>query len=138
MSRIVGLDVGDARIGVAATDELGITVAPRKTVNRTVSVKDDIRIMCELLDNLDAEKVIIGYPVNQDSQEGPQAAKVRDFYERLVRRLSIPVVLWDERFSTQEAESELLNMDLTRKQRLKVIDQMAAVIILKSYLDTNQ
>ena len=138
MSRIVALDVGDARIGVAATDELGITVAPRKTVHRTVSVKDDIRNMLELLDNLDAEKVVIGYPVNEDGEEGPQAATVKDFYDRLVRRLSIPVVLWDERFSTQEAESQLLEMDLTRKQRLKVIDQMAAVIILKSYLDENQ
>lgn len=137
MPRIVALDVGDVHIGVAATDELAITVAPRKTVNRTASIKADIRAICEQLDNLDAEKVVVGYPLDQNGEEGPQAAKVREFYERLSRRLSIPVVLWDERFSTQEANVELLNMDLTRKQRQKVIDQMAAVIILKNYLESN-
>lgn len=138
MSRIVCLDVGDVRIGVAATDELMITIAPRKTVNRTASIKADIRTIVELLDTLEAEKVIIGYPLDQNGNEGPQAAKTRDFHDRLARRIAIPVVLWDERFSTVDAEEELLRMDLSRIQRKKVIDQMAAVNILRSYLESNK
>lgn len=137
MPRTVALDVGDVRIGVAATDELGITVAPRKTVTRTASIKDDIRNMVDLLEQLDAEKVIVGHPLNQEGLPGPQAIKVQDFYDRLSRRMKIPMVLWDERFSTQEAEETLLEMNLTRRQREKVIDQMAAVVILKSYLEEN-
>ena len=138
MSRIVALDVGDVRIGVAATDELGITVAPRKTIERTASIKADIRSIVELLDKLEAEKVVMGYPLNQFGEEGPQAVKTKEFYERLARRIAIPVVLWDERFSTEEAEEELLRMDLSRNQRKKVIDQMAAVNILRSYLESNK
>jgi len=132
--RIVALDVGDATIGVAATDELGLTAHPIRTIRRTESVKADLRAVEDLLTELDAEKVVVGLPLLASGEEGTQAAKVRDFYERLARRLRIPTELFDESLSTAEAEDLLLEADVSRAKRREVIDQMAAVVILRGYL----
>ncbi len=134
MPRIVALDVGDATIGVAATDEAGITVHPVKTIRRTASVKADLRAVEELLAELEASKVIVGLPLLASGDESPQTAKVRDFHERLARRISIPCELFDESMSTVEAEELLLEADVSRAKRRSVIDQMAAVVILRGYL----
>ena len=134
MARIVALDVGDATIGVAATDELGLAAHPVRTIRRSASIKADLRAVEELLRELDAEKVVVGLPLLASGDEGAQAAKVRDFYDRLARRLRIPAVLWDESLSTVEAEQMLLEADVSRARRRKVIDQLAAVVILKGYL----
>lgn len=134
MSRIVALDVGDATIGVAATDEVGLIAHPVKTIRRTASIKADLRTVEELLAELDASEVVVGLPLLKSGDEGPQAAKVRDFYDRLARRIRIPAVLWDESLSTVEAEELLLEADVSRAKRRKVIDQLAAVVILKGYL----
>ena len=135
MPRIVALDVGDATIGVAATDELGITAHPVRTIRRTASIKDDLRTLEELLTELDAEKVVIGLPLLASGEEGIQAGKVRDFYNRLQRRLRMPVELWDESLSTVEAKDILLETDTSRAKRRKVIDSIAAAVILQSYMD---
>ena len=134
MPRIVALDVGDATIGVAATDEVGLMVHPVKTIRRTASIKADLRTVKELLVELDATKVVVGLPLLASGDEGPQASKVRDFFERLARRIRIPAELWDESLSTVEAEDLLLEADVSRAKRRKVIDQMAAVVILRGYL----
>ena len=134
MPRIVALDVGDATIGVAAADELNITVNPIRTILRSKSIKADLRTVESLLEELDANRVVIGIPLTAEGEEGFQAQKVKDFTERLARRLRIPVELWDERFSTVEAEQKLIESDVSRAKRRKVIDQLAAVIILESYL----
>ena len=134
MPRIVALDVGDATIGVAVSDELGITANPVKVIRRTKSIKADLRTVEEVLSELNAEKVVIGLPLTQDGEEGIQAGKVKDFSGRLTRRLRIPVELFDERFSTVEAEDVLIEMDTSRKKRRKVIDKMAAAVILQGYL----
>ncbi len=134
MPRIVALDVGDATIGVAATDEAGITVHPVKTIRRTASVKADLRAVEELLQELNASKVVVGLPLLASGEEGPQAAKVREFFDRLARRLHIPVELFDESLSTVEAEDLLLEADVSRAKRRRVIDQVAAVVILRQYL----
>lgn len=136
MPRVVALDVGDATIGIAATDELNITVHPVRTIRRTASVKADLRAVEEVLSELDASKVVVGLPLLRSGEEGIQARKVRDFFDRLIRRLRIPAVLWDESLSTAEAEEKLLEADLSRAKRREVIDQMAAVIILQSYLES--
>lgn len=135
MPRIVALDVGDATIGIAATDELGITAHPVRTIRRTASIKDDLRTLEELLTELDAEKVVIGLPLLASGEEGIQAGKVRDFYNRLQRRLRMPVELWDESLSTVEAKDILLETDTSRAKRRKVIDSIAAAVILQSYMD---
>ena len=138
MSRIVALDVGDATVGIAATDELNIIVSPIKTIRRTKSIKVDLRLVEEVLGELNASKVIMGNPLDADGNEGPQAIKVKDFYDRLARRLNIPVLLWDERYSTSEAHERLINMDVSRAKRREIIDQVAAAIILESYLQENK
>ncbi len=134
MSRVVALDVGDARVGVAASDEMGITANPVATITRGRSVKADIRAVEELLGELEASLVVVGLPLTAESEEGPQARKVREFAERLTRRIRIPVEMWDERFSTLEAQEALVEQDVSRAARREVIDKMAAAVILESYL----
>ena len=134
MPRIVALDVGDATIGVAASDELMIAAHPVRTIRRTKSVKADLRAVEEILEELDACKVVVGIPLTLEGEEGFQAQKVKDFFDRLARRLRIPVEAWDERFSTAEAEDALIEMDASRARRRKVIDKTAAAVILRSYL----
>jgi putative Holliday junction resolvase len=136
LPRIVALDVGDATIGVAAADELNITVNPIRTIRRSKSVKADLREVESLFEELDAGKVVVGMPLDAEGREGPQARKVRDFVERLARRLRIPVETWDERFSTADAEEMLLMVDVSRAKRGEIIDQAAAMVILRSYLDS--
>lgn len=132
--RIAALDVGDATIGVAVTDELGVAAHPVRTIRRTASIKSDLKMVEDVLAELGAEKVVVGLPLLASGDEGPQAAKVRDFFERLQRRLRIPAELFDESLSTVEAEKLLLDADVSRAKRRKVIDQMAAVVILQDYL----
>jgi putative holliday junction resolvase len=136
MPRIVALDVGDATIGVAATDEAGLMVHPVRTIRRTASIKADLRTVEELLAELDATKVVVGLPLLKSGDESAQTAKVRDFFDRLARRIRIPAVLFDESLSTVEAEELLLEIDVSRAKRRKVIDQMAAIVILESYLQS--
>lgn len=136
MPRIAALDVGDATVGVAVTDELCMTVNPVTTIHRTGSIKADVRAVESLLEELRADEVVIGLPLTADGEIGPQAQKVIDFRDRLARRLRIEVVTWDERFSTVEAEQLLLEADVSRRKRRDVIDAMAAVVILRSYLNS--
>lgn len=135
MGRIAALDVGDATVGVAVTDELEITANPVTTIKRTRSIKADLKEVEMLLEKLEATRVIIGLPLNTEGEEGPQAIKVRDFYDRLSRRLNIPVDLWDESFTTKEADDALIDMDMSRRKRKRIIDQAAAIGILRGYLD---
>ena len=134
MPRIIALDVGDATIGVAATDEAGLTAHPVRTIRRTASIKADLRTVEELLAELDATQVVVGLPLLASGEEGTQAAKVRDFFDRLARRIRIPAELFDESLSTVEAEQLLLEADVSRAKRRKVIDQMAVMVILRGYL----
>lgn len=134
MSRIVALDVGDATIGVAATDELIIAAHPVRAIRRSGSIKADLAEVESLLRELDASAVIVGLPLDVQGEEGAQAKKVREFSDRLAKRLRVPVVTWDERFSTVEAERLLLETDASRARRRKVIDSAAAAVILESYL----
>lgn len=136
MPRTVALDVGDATIGVASADELNVTVNPIRTIKRSKSIKADLREVESLLQELDAGRVVVGMPLAADGDMGPQALKVKDFVDRLARRLRIPVETWDERFSTADAEEMLLRADVSRARRSEVIDQAAAMVILRSYLDS--
>lgn len=135
MPRIVALDVGDATIGVASTDELNITVNPIRTIRRSKSIKADLREVELLLDELAADEVVVGMPLNIEGEKGPQALKVKDFVDRLAKRLRIPVHTWDERFSTADAEEILLEMGISRAKRSEIIDQAAAMVILKSFIE---
>lgn len=138
MSRIAALDVGDATVGVAISDELCITANPVTTIRRSKSIKADLHAVEVLLKELDASKVVVGLPLDLQGEEGIQAAKVKDFTDRLKRRLRIPVELWDESLSTVDAETSLIEMDVSRLKRKKIIDQMAAAVILQSYLESGE
>lgn len=130
----MALDVGDATIGVAAADELGIAAHPVTTIRRSASVKADVGAAAKVIEELEAAEVVVGLPLGNDNEEGKQALKVKDFCVRLARRLRVPLVYWDERFSTLEAEELMVEAGATRARRRCRIDQEAAAVILESYL----
>ena len=132
--RIMALDVGDRTIGVACSDEGLILASPIETIARRGPKADAIRV-AELVKEKEVARVIAGLPLTLRGEEGRQSDKVRAFVDVLKRRLRIPVEFWDERLTTREAERTLIEADLSRAKRKSVIDQMAAVLILQSYLD---
>lgn len=132
--RLMGLDVGDRRIGVALSDEDGLVAFPLEVINRTSRAKDIGRISA-LIDQYGVRQVVVGMPRTLAGRIGPQAQKVQDFSERLRAGLSVPVVSWDERLTTAEVEKLLVSADLSRRRRREVVDKLAATLILNSYLD---
>ncbi|MFW6256995.1 MAG: Holliday junction resolvase RuvX [Bacillota bacterium] len=132
--RKMGLDIGDKRIGVAVSDALNIT-AQGKTVIVRKEHQKDLRQIEKLIQKYNITEVVAGLPVNMDNTEGPQVDKVRNYVNFLKNNLEIPVVFWDERLTSLEAERVLIKADLSRAQRKKVIDQVAASLILQNYLD---
>jgi putative Holliday junction resolvase len=132
--RILGLDIGSKRIGVAISDELGFTAQGLETLN-CKSPEEDAAAIFRLTEKYNAEKIVVGIPYNMDGTEGPQAEKVRAIIETIKQRVTVPIREWDERLSTVAAERVLLEADMSRSKRRKVIDKLAAVLILQGYLD---
>lgn len=135
--RIMGLDVGTHTIGVAISDELGITAQGLKTLQRR-SMEDDLKELATIIGQFEIERIVVGLPKNMDGGLGKQAAFVLKWIETLTNKISVPVVTWDERLSTVGASKILLEADLSRRKRKKVIDKLAAVLILQGYLDQNR
>ena len=133
--KILGLDVGDKRIGIAISDELRWTAQGLGVLNRR-DIEKDLREIKELVVAEKVSEVVVGLPKNMDGSLGERAQKVLSFVRKMEQTLSIPVTLWDERWSTAEATRLLLKADLSRKKRRKVVDKLAAVIILQGYLDS--
>jgi putative holliday junction resolvase len=133
--RHMGLDVGDRRIGVALSDETATLASALTTVERTGGRKDAAAV-ADLVRHHEVSAVVVGLPLNMDGSRGPQAEKVLGFVEGLRRRLApVPVVTRDERLTTVEAEEKLREAGLGWKERKRVVDQAAAVVILQEYLD---
>jgi len=133
--RILGLDYGSKRIGVALCDELGLTGQGLTTItwkNRT-QVLDALAI---LVKDHGVEKIVIGYPLRLDGTEGIQCEKVNRFARLLESRLSLPVIKWDETLSSRTAEDILMQSRMRREKRKQVVDKLAASIILQGYLDS--
>ena len=133
--RILGLDLGDKRIGLALSDPMGWTAQGLEVIASKGSIEADITKIKEYVERYEVEKVIIGLPLNMDGSSGPRAEKARAFAARLGKRLKITVEMTDERLTTVAAQKLLIEADLSRSKRRKVIDKMAAVLILQSYLD---
>lgn len=131
--RMAALDVGDARIGVAVCDELGMTVRGVGLVRRVGGARD-LEAVGELLAPFEPARLVVGLPLNMDGSEGRQAARVRAFAERLAAHLHLPLAFWDERLTTFEAEHALRAAGVSRGRRRELVDQEAAAIILESYL----
>jgi putative pre-16S rRNA nuclease len=132
--RIGGLDVGDRRIGVAISDELGWTAQGLCVVTRT-KLDADLAALRACFAEYAPTTIVVGLPKNMNGTLGPQAEKVMAFARALEDALAVPIELWDERLSTVGAERVLLDADLSRAKRRKVIDKVAAVFILQGYLD---
>lgn len=137
MPRLMGLDVGEKTIGIAISDPLGITAQGLETLKR-YSKKADLARLRDLVDEYGVEKIIVGLPLNMDGTIGPAASKIEQFSIELGKKLGVPVQTWDERLSTAAAERALLQADLSRGKRKKIIDKLAAVLILESYLRRQQ
>jgi len=131
--RVAALDVGDVRIGVAVSDELGMTARGIGVVRRVGGVRD-LAGIAALLAPYQPGCVVIGLPLNMDGSEGPRAAKTRRFAARVAAHLALPVELWDERLTTVAATEAMAATGVRRKRRRELVDQMAAAIILESYL----
>jgi len=134
LGRVLAIDLGARRIGVAVTDALGVSALPHATIARHGG-KRDLDAIAAIVRELDAERVVLGLPLGPDGEEGRPAKSAQTFAERLRAALSVPVELIDESFSTVEAEAVLLEADLSRARRRQVIDQLAAAIILRRWLD---
>lgn len=132
--RIMALDVGTKRIGVALSDPLKITAQGLETFQRT-TLEEDIKGLWKLIDEHEVSELVVGLPKNMDGSEGFKVEEVRQFAADLTAERQIPIVWVDERLTTVSAERALLEADVSRKNRKKVVDKMAAVIILQSYLD---
>lgn len=136
MGVLLGLDVGDVRIGVAVSDVLGSGAHPLCTLTRTNRQRDMIAIG-DLVSIHKVERIIIGLPISLDGTIGTQAEKVQKFGTRLSKVLDVPVEFLDESFTTSDAEDILNQLEVNSKDRRKIIDQISAVIILDEYLRGN-
>ncbi len=133
--RILALDMGEKNIGVAVSDPLEIT-AQGVTVIRRSSIKKDLARLRELIQEYAVEKIVLGYPLNMDGSAGEKAREILVLKEKLANTFSLPVVIWDERLTTVAAQRTLLDAGLRRAHRKKVIDKVAAVLILESYMQS--
>lgn len=136
MKRKIGLDIGDKRIGVAVSDLLGIVANARETYQRT-TLERDIDYFVGYAKENDADTFVLGLPVNMDGTEGERVRVTREFGELLKEKSGLTVAYKDERLTTVQAEKMLISADVRRDKRKKVIDKVAACLILQSYLDSN-
>jgi putative Holliday junction resolvase len=132
--RYLGLDVGDVRIGVALSDETATLASGLLTLDR-VGPRKDVRAVAALVRKHEVGEVVVGMPWRLDGTIGPQAEKVQGFVESLRRAVKVPVVTWDERFTTVAADELLAEAGVRRRDRKTRIDRAAAVLILQGYLD---
>ena len=131
--RIVALDVGDRRIGIAVSDPLGVTAQPIETYTR-IGYGPDSRYIAEIARRYETDRILCGLPRNMDGTQGFQVEKVKEFAAKL-EELGLVVEYYDERMTTMLAESALLEANMRREDRKKKVDMVAAVVILQSYLD---
>lgn len=135
--RWMGLDFGTKTVGVAISDELGITAQPIETITRKSNTK--LRKTLARIEQLVLEyhitEIVLGYPKNMNNSEGTRVEATKAFGEMLKKRVGLPLILWDERLTTKESERILIGTNIRRENRKAYIDQMAAVLILQSYMD---
>lgn len=135
--RVLGIDHGARRIGVAVSDELGITAQPLVTIAHT-TVRNDLRSIGRLLRRHGCRQIVVGWPIHLSGDPSTRAQSVEKFADLLRREFSLPVHLWDERMSTAEAHRHLDAAGRGLRDRKTIIDQVAAVLILQSWLDAQR
>lgn len=135
--RILGLDVGDKRIGIAVSDAMGITAQFVGTLTRSQTRADFDRLL-ETAEDYEVATIVVGLPKKLNGSFSPQTRKVENFLAELKKHTDIPIQTWDERFTTTSAEASLIEANVRRKSRRKVIDSVAAQIMLQHYLDCSR
>ncbi|WP_099192142.1 Holliday junction resolvase RuvX [Tepidibacter mesophilus] len=134
MKRIMGLDVGNKTIGVAVSDLMGLTAQGITTIRRK-GIKTDLIELDRIIKEKEVTEIVVGLPKNMNGTLGPQSEKVVKFTEKLKTITDLEIKFWDERLTTVAAERSLIEADVSRQKRKKVIDMLAAVLILQGYLD---
>ena len=134
MSRVLGIDLGTRRIGVALSDPTGTVASPLVTLPHR-SLREDIDQIAELCTAHAVGAVVVGWPRNMDGTSGPAARRAEEFARALRRVITVPVDLWDERLSTIAAERSLVEGNVNRKRRRLIRDRVAAALILQASLD---
>jgi putative Holliday junction resolvase len=130
----MALDLGDVRIGVAVSDPMGIIAQPHSVIP-CISPKKDAEAVAKLAELLDIRRLVVGLPLDKEGKQGPQALKVLAFIDVLRPLMKSDIVTQDERFTTAEAQRMLIHADVSRKNRKKVVDKIAAQFILQTYLE---
>ena len=133
--RILALDLGKRRIGLALSDELGITAQGLATLHRT-RVREDLEKLGQLIRKNNVSLILMGNPIHMSGQEGRQSDYSRDFGERLKAFAGVDIKLWDERLTTVEAQRVLRESGISLQKRNQAVDRLSAVILLESYLDS--
>ena len=136
--RVMGLDYGSKTVGVAISDPLGITAQGIETIERKEEnkLRKTLARIEELVKEYEVEKIVLGFPKNMNNTIGERAEKSLELKAVLERRIGIPVIMWDERLTTVEAERTLIESNVRRENRKKYVDKIAAVFILQGYLDS--
>ena len=135
--RIMGLDYGSKTIGVAVSDPMGLTAQGLEIIRREEEnkLRKSLRRIEELVKEYQVEEIVLGFPKNMNNTIGERAQKSLQLKETLERRLGLPVIMWDERLTTVEADRTLIEAGVRRENRRKYVDMIAAVFILQGYLD---
>lgn len=133
--RIMGLDVGERTIGVAVSDPFGWTAQGITTIRRESDIEADLECLKKLIEEYEIDRIVVGLPRNMNGTLGPSAERSQNVSDAIRHSIGLPVDFWDERLSTVAAKRTLLEGNVSRAKRKKVIDKMAAVIILQGYLD---
>jgi putative Holliday junction resolvase len=133
--RYLALDVGNRRVGVAVSDELGLTAQPVLTLERKRNSRDDLRSLARLCRRFGVAGIVVGNPLTLEGGKGPQAEKVQAFAAELGALTGLPIHLWDERLTTREAHQRLYEAGLARQAHRRVVDQVAAAMILEEFLE---
>lgn len=138
--RIIGLDVGTKTVGVALSDALGITAQPYETITRKENnkLRRTYARIEQIIEENDVSEIVVGYPKNMDDSIGERAKACEEFAAAIGRRTGLPVTLWDERLTTVEADEVLEECGVKRENRKAVIDQLAAVFILRGYMESKK
>jgi len=135
--RTLALDVGTKTIGVAVSDELGITANGITTIRRK-SLRDDLNELDILVKEYKPGEILVGVPYQMDGSVSKRGEQILKFAEKIKSTFALPVVFWDESYSTVHAEEKLIEANMSRKKRKKVIDKVAAVFILQEYLESKR
>ena len=133
MKRALGIDHGDARIGLAISDELGMLAHPLETIH--LKAGDPLPRIAEIVQRDSIGMIVLGMPRNMDGSYGPAALKVQEFVAALKDAVTVPIKTWDERLTTVQAQKFLIQGKVRRDQRKQKVDKTAAAILLQSYLD---